>query len=132
MLMAITQIKYSLQGQTRPHYEATVETAIYGTLSIALYYLVTKLSAVPSSSSVEFDVLRDGLQNARRDLTRRRYDASHGGPAYPSTSAELLGELRASPLKYFSKKSISSMSTWDNAAVDSLMEKHTKKVLKMR
>lgn len=84
-----------------------------------------------SSSSAEWDILRDSLQNARKDISRRKADAARGGPRMPAKT-ELLGELRAKPLMYFGTDSVESMSGWqDNNKVQSLVEKHTKKVLKL-
>lgn len=129
--LTISHIKYDLQKHTRPDYERSVTAALYGLLSIALYYLITKQSAVQSSSSAEWDVLRDSLQNARKDISRRKADAARGGPPVPA-KPEFLGELRAKPLMYFGNDAVESMMAWqDNNKVQSLVEKHTRKVLKL-
>lgn len=77
-------------------------------------------------------MLRGILKKARSDLRRKKYDAVHGGPVYPQTSAELLGETRADPLKYFSEDAKNTMAGWKNAGVDALIVKHRKEVLSMR
>jgi hypothetical protein len=131
LAVTIPQLLYGIEGQEKPKYEPAVLSAMYGLLSNDLYYLITKQSQVSFSSPVEWEVLRDSLKNAGKDLRRRKWDAAHGGPPYPA-APDLLGELRESPLKYFSKESIRTMAVLEDSIVTKILEKHTRKVQKMR
>jgi len=75
------------------------------------------------------DILREAAQTAKKDLARRRVDASREGPTYP-TVAELLTELETDPLMYFSPQSARELSSKQESELSRAMETHVRRVLR--
>jgi hypothetical protein len=124
-------VKYTLHGATQPDYLNTAAEAIYGLPTVLLYLLFNRLNESTPTSVAKCDILREGRRTARKELKRRRIDASKGGPGLP-TPAQLLAEIESKPLSYLPDQSQKIMSSLSDAEVRDTLSRHIKDVLKLR
>jgi hypothetical protein len=124
-------LRYTLDGVTPPIYLSTASEALYGLPTVAILVLFNYLNLTDPLSESKSDILREGRRTARRELKRRRIDASKGGPALP-TPAQLLTEIEAKPLLYFPDHAQRSMSSLTDNEVQDTLSTHIKDVLKLR
>ena len=124
-------VKYILQGETQPDYLNTAAEAVYGLPTVLLYLLFNRLNKSTPTSVAKCDILRDGRRTARKELKRRRIDASKGGPGLP-TPAQLLAEIESKPFSYLPDQSQRSISSLPDYEVQDTLSQHLKDVLKLR
>jgi hypothetical protein len=124
-------VKYTLHGATRPEYLDTAAEAVYGLPTVVIYLLLNGLNKPDPISVAKSDILREGRRTARKELKRRRIDASKGGPALP-TPAQLLTEIESKPLSYLPDQIQSSMSSLTDTEVQDTLSRHIKDVLQLR
>ena len=124
-------VKYTLHGAARPDYFNTAAEAVYGLPTVVIYVLFNRLNKPDPISVAKSDILRGGRRAARRELKRRRIDASKGGPALP-TPAQLLTEIEIKPLSYLPDQIQSRMSSLTDTEIQDTLSRHIKEVLKLR
>jgi len=124
-------VKYTLQGASKPDYFDTAAEACYGLPTVVIYLLLNSLNKPDPPSVAKLDILREGRRTARRELKRRRADASKGGPELP-TPAQMLTEIELKPLAYLPDKSQTSLSSLSDVEVQDTLARHIKDVLQLR
>jgi hypothetical protein len=124
-------VKYTLHGAPNPNYFNTAAEACYGLPTVVIYLLLNSLNKPEPPSVAKSDILREGRRAARKELKRRRIDASKGGPELP-TPAQMLTEIELKPLAYLPDKSQTSLSSLSDTEVQDTLSLHIKDVLKLR
>jgi hypothetical protein len=124
-------VKYTLNGATRPGYLNTATEALYGLPTVVIYIFFNLLNKPTPTSVAKSDILREGRRTARKELKRRRIDASKGGPALP-TPAQLLTEIESRPLSYLPDQIQTSMLPLTDTEIQDTLSRHIEDVLKLR
>lgn len=124
-------VKYTLHGALRPDYLNTAAEACYGLPTLVIYLLLNSLNRPDPPSVAKSDILREGRRTARKELKRRRIDASKGGPELP-TPAQMLTEIELKPFTYLPDKTQSSLSSLSDTEVRDTLSQHIKDVLRLR
>jgi hypothetical protein len=124
-------VKYTLHGAFRPDYLNTAAEACYGLPTVVTYLLLNSLNRPDPSSVAKLDILREGRRTARKELRRRRIDASKGGPELP-TPAQVLTEIELKPLAYLPDQTQTTLSSLSDTEVRDTFSQHIKDILKLR
>lgn len=124
-------VKYTLHGEDPPDYLNTAAEACYGLPTVVIYLLFNRLNKPDPSSVAKSDILRAGRRVARKELKRRRVDASKGGPELP-TPAQMLKEIEEKPLAYLPDQTQTILSSLNDTEVQDTLSRHIKDVLRLR
>jgi len=124
-------VKYTLHGAHQPDYLNTAAEVCYGFPTVVIYLLFKRLNKPDPPSVAKSDILRAGRRIARKELKRRRIDASKGGPLIPSP-AQMLTEIESKPLAYLPDQTQTNLSSLTDTEVQETLSRHIKDVLRLR
>ena len=105
-----------------------VKEALFGLPSLAIYYLVSILKAPITNVVIAENIRREGRIVARKELARRKFDASRGGPPLP-TARQLLDEMEKRPMAFLPVSADERMRGWPLPDIQLTMSYHVDDVL---
>jgi len=121
-------VYFNLSHHIPPTTRGVVKEALFGLPSLAIYYLVSILKAPITNVVIAENIRREGRIVARKELARRKFDASRGGPPLP-TARQLLDEMEKRPMAFLPVSADERMRGWPLPDIQLTMSYHVDDVL---